>query len=239
MKTVLVLQHVPHEGPGSLTPLLQIAGFRIHTLQFWNDAKTDAASDDLDGLIVMGGPMGVYDADQYSHLIAEKAIIQRAIKNNVPVLGICLGAQLIADALGAKVYPSGIKEIGWYDLVPAKTAETDPLFRGFTAREKVFQWHGDTFDLPQGAIHLASSPLCANQAFRYGSTVYGLQFHLEVDAATIENWLNVPQNRAEVAALEEKVDVEVIRFDTNRYIRRLTELGNSVFGAFLRLLDNP
>jgi GMP synthase (glutamine-hydrolysing) len=182
--------------------------------------------------------MGVYDADQYPHLTREKAIIQRAVKNNLPVLGICLGAQLIADALGAKVYPSGIKEIGWYDLVPTQAAKKNPLFHALKASEKVFQWHGDTFDLPQEAVHLASSPLCTNQAFRYGRTVYGLQFHLEVDSAMIDSWLEVPQNRAEIAGLEGKIDPKIIRLDTSRYIRRLTELGNYVFGAFVRLLDD-
>ncbi len=178
--------------------------------------------------------MGVYDADQYRHLARERTIIQRAVENDLPVLGVCLGAQLIADALGAKVYPSGIKEIGWHNLAPTKAANKDPLFHVLKASEKVFQWHGDTFDLPDGAVHLAFSSLCVNQAFRYGRAVYGLQFHLEVDSAMIHSWLDVPQNRSEIAALEEKIDPKVIRMDTTRYIRRLTELGNYVFGAFIR-----
>jgi GMP synthase (glutamine-hydrolysing) len=238
MKTVLLLQHVPHEGPGSLSSLLQTAGFGIQTLAFWDGAETEPVPKLYNGLIVLGGPMGVYDADQYPHLAQEKAIIQLAAKNNLPVLGICLGAQLIADALGARVYPSGIKEIGWYDLTPTEAAKEDPLFHALKAKEKVFQWHGDTFDLPHGTVHLAYSPLCVNQAFRYGRGVYGLQFHLEVDSAMIEAWLDVPQNRSEIAALEGKIDPNLIRIDTRRHISRLTELGIDVFGAFIGLLNH-
>lgn len=238
MKTILVFQHVPHEGPGSLTPLLQTAGFRIHTLRFWDDAETETTPETPAGLIIMGGPMGVYDADRYGHLAWEKKMIERAVKDNLPVLGICLGAQLIADALGARVYSSGIKEIGWYDLTPTEAAKEDPLFHHLKPNEKVFQWHGDTFDPPRGAVHLAFSPLCMNQAFRYGHSVYGLQFHLEVDSAMIEAWLDVPQNRFEIAALEGNIDPKSIRIDTRRHIGRLTELGIDVFRAFIRLLNH-
>ncbi len=238
MKTVLLLQHVPHEGPGNLSPLLQTAGFRIHTLKFWRDAEIEPTPQAYDGLVVMGGPMGVYDADKYRHLAWEKKAIEHAVKNNLPVLGICLGAQLIAHALGARVYPSGTKEIGWYDLAPTAAAQEDPLFHHLKATEKVFQWHGDTFDLPDGAVHLAFSPLCINQAFRYGHKVYGLQFHLEVDSAMIEAWLEVPQNRSEIAALKGNIDPKTIRIDTGRHMGRLTELGLRVFGAFIRLFND-
>ena len=237
MKTVLVLQHVPHEGPGSLNSLLQTAGFRIHTLKFWPEAETEPAPENYQGLIVLGGPMGVYEADKYRHLAGEKMLIERAVKDNLPVLGICLGAQLIANALGARVYPSGIKEIGWYDLAPTADGKNDPLFHHLSANEKVFQWHGDTFDLPNGAVHLASSPLCANQAFRYGRNVYALQFHLEVDAKMIDAWLAVPQNRDEIAALKGSVDPMTIRADTRRHIARLENLSGAIFGEFIRLVE--
>jgi GMP synthase (glutamine-hydrolysing) len=237
MKTVLVLQHVPHEGPGSLTSLLQTAGFRIHTLRFWDDAEAKAAPEDPDGLIVMGGPMGVYDVDRYRHLAWEEKMIERAVKNNLPVLGICLGAQLIADALGARVYPNGVKEIGWYDLAPTAAAKDDPLFHNLRANEKVFQWHGDTFDLPRGAVHLAFSPLCTNQAFRYGRNVYALQFHLEVDGKMIDAWLDEPQNRDEIAGLHGDIDPTMIRADTTQYMGRLESLSSQIFSDFIRLFD--
>jgi GMP synthase (glutamine-hydrolysing) len=237
MKRLLVLQHVSHEELGTLNSLLRTAGFAIDTVNFWCEAGANPSLENYQGLIVLGGPMGVYEADKYPHLATEKKLIECAVEKNLPVLGICLGAQLIANALGATVYPSGIKEIGWYDLAPTADGKKDPLFHHLSATEKVFQWHGDTFDLPNGAVHLASSPLCANQAFRYGRNVYALQFHLEVDAKMIDAWLDVPQNRDEIAALQGSVDPMTIRADTRRHIGRLTALGSDVFGAFIRLFD--
>jgi len=234
MKKVLVFQHVPYEEIGTLDPLLRAAGFVIHTVEFWQPGAT-AALEGFAALIVMGGPMGVYEADKYPYLAAETKLIEAALKRELPLLGICLGSQLIAHTLGAPVYASGIKEIGWYDLMPTADAAKDALFHHLRSTEKVFQWHGDTFDLPRGAVHLASSPLCANQAFRYGENAYALQFHLEVDASMIDDWLETPANRKELAALKGDIDPQTIRDDTRGHIGRLTQIGADVFGAFIRL----
>jgi GMP synthase (glutamine-hydrolysing) len=237
MKRIVVLQHVPHEELGTLNFLLRTAGFAVDTVNFWCETGAHPTLENYQGLIVLGGPMGVYEADKYPHLATEKELIECAVKKNLPVLGICLGAQLIANALGATVYPNGIKEIGWYDLAPTADGKNDPLFHHLSATEKVFQWHGDTFDLPNGAVHLASSPLCTNQAFRYGRNVYALQFHLEVDAKMIDAWLDVPQNRAEIAALKGNIDPKTIHADTRRHIARLENLSGAIFGDFIRLLE--
>jgi len=237
MKRLVVLQHVPHEELGTLNSLLRTAGFAIDTVNFWCEPGAHPSLESYQGLIVLGGPMGVYEADKYPHLATEKTLIECAVKKNLPVLGICLGAQLIAGALGARVYPSGVKEIGWYDLAPTADSKNDPLFHHLSATEKVFQWHGDTFDLSNGAVHLASSPLCTNQAFRYGRNVYALQFHLEVDTKMIDAWLAVPQNRDEIAALEGSVDPMTIRADTRRYIARLENLSGAIFGDFIRVVE--
>jgi GMP synthase (glutamine-hydrolysing) len=237
MNKALVFQHVPYEELGTLNGLLRAADLNIHTVEFWRADASPADFQDAAALIVMGGPMGVYEADKYPYLAAETKLIEGALKKELPVLGICLGSQLIAHALGARVYPSGIKEIGWYDLMPTADAANDPLLHHLRPGEKVFQWHGDTFDLPKGAVHLASSALCTNQAFRYGENAYALQFHLEVDGPMIDDWLEAPENRGELTALRGEIDPIAIRADTTRHIGRLENLSRRVFGDFIGLLN--
>ena len=237
MKKLLVFQHVRHEGLGTLDPLLRAAGFQIASVNFSREPEARPSLDGCDGLVVLGGPMGVHDTDKYPHLSLETKLIESAVKNETPVLGICLGAQLVASALGARVYPNGIKEIGWYDLAPTSNARDDPLFRHIEQTEKVFQWHGDTFELPREGVHLASSPLCSNQAFRYRKNIYALQFHLEIDVSIIDSWLNVLENRREIANLNGVIDPKIIRDETPRRIERLTELSHRVFGEFIKLLN--
>ena len=179
--------------------------------------------------------MSVYETGRFRHLITEMKLIEDAMKRKLPVLGICLGAQLIAKTLGADVYPNQEKEIGWYDISPTKAAESDPLLAQFAEAEKIFQWHGDTFDIPRSAAHLAFSPLCVNQAFRYGARVYGLQFHLEVDEPMISRWLRVSENRREIAGLGGKIDPYRIQSETPEYIQRLHLLSDRVFCEFIKL----
>jgi GMP synthase-like glutamine amidotransferase len=140
---------------------------------------------DYDALIVMGGSMGVYDEDRFDWLAPEKAHIRKAIDAGKPVLGICLGAQLIAASLGAKVAPHSRKEIGWFPVALTDTGVTHPLLSGFNSAMTVFHWHGDRFEIPAGARHLMSSAACDNQAFAYGDNVLALQFHLEMDPVAV------------------------------------------------------
>ncbi len=175
---IQVLQHVPFEGPGSLADDFARRGFSVATTQ-WYAGDPAPALDSFDGLVVMGGPMGVYDEVDYPWLVTEKALIHKAITAGKPVLGICLGAQLIATVLGADVKRNPVREIGWFPLMPAPGAENHPLTRILTSPPEVFHWHGDTFDLPPGAQWLASSRACAHQAFILDDRVLGLQFHLE------------------------------------------------------------
>ena len=235
MRKLLVFQHVAHEILGTLNPLLKRAGFRIRYVNFGRHPDAQPSLEGYHGLVVLGGPMSVYDDHRFAHLTTEMKLIEDAMKRNLPVLGICLGAQLIAKALGADVYPSMQKEIGWYDLHSAPEAAHDSILKSLGPTEKVFQWHGDTFDIPAGAVHFAASPLCLNQAFRYGDNVYGFQFHLEVDEPMILRWLKVPENRHEIARLHGDIAPDHIHAETPRHIRRLHEISDQTFSEFIRL----
>jgi GMP synthase (glutamine-hydrolysing) len=235
MRKLLVFQHVAHEILGTLNPLLKRAGFRIRYVNFGRHPDAQPTLEGYHGLVVLGGPMSVYEDYRFHHLITEMKMIEDAIQRNLPVLGICLGAQLIAKTLGADVYRNKQKEIGWYDLHIAPEAARESILKSLGQTEKVFQWHGDTFDIPAGAVRLAESPVCVNQAFRYCEKVYGLQFHLEVDEAMILRWLNVPENRHELARLHSGVDPEHIHAATGRHIVRLRELSDQTFGEFIAL----
>ncbi|MBN2684890.1 MAG: type 1 glutamine amidotransferase [Pontiellaceae bacterium] len=174
------LQHVAFEGLGQIEAWAQNHDIEIScTRLFAGDALPPL--EQFDTLVIMGGPMGIYDHDEYPWLPDEKAFIKRAIDAEKPVLGICLGAQLIADVLGAKVYPGPQKEIGWFPL--QRTAEAPEWFpETLTA----FHWHGDTFDIPDGAVRLASSAACANQGFISRDHVIALQFHMETTPESME-----------------------------------------------------
>lgn len=145
--------------------------------------------DELDFLVVMGGPMGVYDEGKHPWLIAEKTFIRQCIEAGKPVLGICLGAQLMASAMGAPVVPNSQQEIGWFDLEMTETGKKTLLMEGFSVEMPVFHWHGDTFGIPSGAKHLLKSEACVNQAFLVGQRALGLQFHLEMTPTALQGMI--------------------------------------------------
>lgn len=235
-KKLLVCQHVAYEILGTLDPLLRRSGVRIRYVNFDRDPRAKPCLDSYDGLVILGGPMSADQVERYPHLDTEVELIRAAIDRDIAVLGICLGAQLIARALGSEVRRNPVKEIGWYDVSLTDEGRCDPVLRHFNATERLFQWHGDTFDLPSAAVHLAASVDCANQAFRFGSKVYGLQFHLECDEALIERWLNVPLHRDEIAQLGGRIDPEIIRQQSPTHVARLKQLSDATFGEFISLL---
>lgn len=236
MGKLLVCQHVPYEILGTFNPLLKEQGFRIHYVNFGRTPDAQPKLEGYQGLVILGGPMCVDQSDRYPHLNHEIKLIEQALKQDIPILGICLGAQLMAKTLGSWVGPNQEKEIGWYDLELTKEGHEDPLLSHLKPLEKIFQWHGDTFTLPQGAVHLATSPTCNQQAFRYGNKAYGLQFHLEVDEPMIERWLKVPGHMEELAALKGKIDPQKILRETPQYIGRLKELSRLAFSEFIKTL---
>jgi GMP synthase-like glutamine amidotransferase len=179
------LQHVTFEGPGIILKWAESKGYSVTATRFFR-GDDPPLMEDFDLLIIMGGPMGVYDEHKFPWLAEEKQFISETINKKRKVLGICLGAQLIASALGAKVYPNAQKEIGWFPVKLTEAGKSSGFFTGFQEIFSAFHWHGDTFDLPEGAHRLAESEACRNQAFAYGSNVLALQFHLEVERENIE-----------------------------------------------------
>lgn len=231
-KRALAIRHVGFEDLGSLARPLTARGFAVDYLEAGLDDVSpllakDAPSPDL--LIVLGGPIGAYEDERYPFLSDEIALIERRIAENRPVLGICLGAQLIARALGARVFPGKAKEIGWSPLEPGAEAEASCLAPLAETQWQVLHWHGDTFDLPQGARRLASTPLTENQAFSHGPHILALQFHIEVEAGAIERWLI--GHAVEITAAG--IDPAAIRDQTRRWGKGLERAAPKVLDAWL------
>ena len=187
MKTAIAIRHLDFEDLGTLEPLLAARGYDVRYLDAATDdlQTVDTASADL--LVVLGGPIGAFDDAIYPFIGDELAVVLQRLESGRPLLGICLGAQLIARALGAGVASMGVKEIGFAPLTLASEGEASPL--GALGKVPVLHWHGDRFDIPTGATRLAGTPTCANQAFSAGRHVLALQCHLEADPRRIERWL--------------------------------------------------
>ena len=235
MAKILVCQHVGYEILGTLNPLFKDAGFRLRYVNFGRSPELRPGLDGYDGLVLLGGPMSVGQEDRFPHLTHEIRLIEDAMKREIPVLGICLGSQLIAKALGAEVRRNPSREIGWHEVELTEAGRQDAVMAHFQPQEGMFHWHGDTFDMPKTAVHLASSQDCRHQAFRYGERVYGFQFHLEVDEPMIERWLMVPQHQPELEEVREKTCPERIRTETPKRIDRLKHLSEKTFGEFIKL----
>jgi GMP synthase (glutamine-hydrolysing) len=178
-------QHIPFEGLGLIKDWADDRGHKLSATKFYKK-HTLPNVDDYDALIIMGGSMSVHDEKIYPWLKEEKKYIKQAIKAGKSILGVCLGAQLIADVLGAKISTAPVKEIGWFPIAWSDAAMGHKIIAGLNPAMNVFHWHGEQFAIPDGTVHLASSKACANQAFLYGNKILGLQFHLEMDEEAIE-----------------------------------------------------
>lgn len=198
--TILALRHEPFEHLGYFADVL-----REYSIPFeYRDLGDELGLVGRSGLIVMGGPQSANDV--LPALTAELHLITQAIQTGIPVLGICLGSQLIAKALGARVYRNPRKEIGWFPIHFTEAARQDPLFSGIPSPATFFHWHGETFDLPAGAEWLAYSDRCKHQAFRYPGNIYGIQFHPEITPAMVEDWCVQPVNCGDMEDLAGPID---------------------------------
>lgn len=228
MKTALALRHVPFEDLGLLAPLLQQRGYSVRTHDAGVGPLEDSLHPEPDLLVVLGGPIGAFDETAYPFLTDTLALLRERLARRLPVLGICLGAQLMARALGAGVAPMRHKEIGFAPLALTPRGERSvlaPLARG----TPVLHWHGDQFEIPPGAENLATTPLCPHQAFAVGTHALALQFHLEADLSRIEQWL--AGHACELAAAG--VDLQALRSGAREHGSALARAAEAVFGAWL------
>jgi GMP synthase (glutamine-hydrolysing) len=219
--SILVVRHEPFEHLGRFAEILK----QVQTPFFYKDLGEPLALDGCAGVIVMGGPQSANEP--LAGLVAELKLIEQAVLAETPVLGICLGAQLIAKALGARVYRNPEKEIGWAPVYFTEAAGRDPVFGGVDSPSVLFHWHGETFDLPAGAELLASSDKCLHQAYRFGPNVYGVQFHPEITPEMIVDWSAQPANCGDVVTLGAPLDPHAV--DTEPLARRILEGWLSVF----------
>jgi GMP synthase (glutamine-hydrolysing) len=224
----LAIRHVAFEDLGTLAGVLERRGFATEYIEAGRDHLADVGDPDL--LVVLGGPIGAYEDAAYPFVAEEVRLIARRIEARLPTLGICLGAQLMARALGASVYPSGLKEIGWGRIALAEAGRASCLAPLGAPEARVLHWHGDTFDLPQGATLLASTAACRNQAFAWGDCALALQFHLEVETANLERWFI--GHAVEIAAAK-SAPLARLRADTARFGPALERAGIACLEAWL------
>ncbi len=230
----LVLQHLDIEPPALIADDLSKAGHMLETIRTDKKQEVPDTLTDYAGLIVMGGSMSANDA-HLAFIDREIHLLQQAIAQNFPVLGICLGAQLLAKAADAEILPSPERELGWYPLYSTSAGKIDPLFSSLPETGlNVFQWHGETFSLPDQAKRLAACPHVPNQAFRLGSCQYGLQFHVEVDTTIIHEWVETGKNEREHLG---GAGIRKIITETPQYIVGMASFCHAMCESWLALIE--
>ena len=228
MPEVLVLQHMACEPLGTIEAALHQTDLSHRYIRAQESDPVPQEIGDAAGLIILGGPMGAYEQDKYPFLADELRLIASAVSKKAPILGVCLGGQMLAYALGAAVRPGPQKEIGWHSVTLAAEAAEDALWQGLPPNFTGYHWHGDYFALPRGAVSLASSALTPCQAFRYGDFAYGFQFHLEVTEAIIREWTAAFANELAEAGLEADSSLSGL----SKYLLSMQEIAQEVFGRW-------
>lgn len=228
---ILILKHIDIEGPGSIEEFFRNTAWNFRVIDLSREKLVAEDVRDLDAVISLGGPMNVYEDNKYPFLKDETEFLKKAISEEIPVLGICLGSQLLAKACGAKIKKAKTKEIGWYKVNLTDEGRGEPLFENLSSELSVFQWHQDSFEIPEGGVHLAKSSSCLNQAFRFGRNAYGLQFHLEVTPEMVERWINkyVKKDCAEF-------DVKDMLIESYKRKEAFRKQANTVYLNFSRII---
>ena len=233
MKTVLAVRHVAFEDLGSFAAVFERRGYAVEYAEAGMDDLARASKREPDILAILGGPIGANDDADYPFLKDELALLERRAKSGRPALGICLGAQLMARSLGARVYPAGRKEIGWAPIALSEEGRTSCLAALIPRGEPVLHWHGDTFDLPEGAVRLASTDICPNQAFAWGPAWLALQFHAETTPRGLERWFI--GHTVEIAA--SGVSLARLRADTAKWGPSLEARGAACLERWLESVE--
>lgn len=229
----LIIKHVDIEGPGLIEYYLEQENISYQIFELKPGVHLPKL-DDLTHIVILGGAMNVYEEERYPFLRDEDLFIKEAIQRGKFILGICLGAQLIAKALGAKVFKAPVKEIGWYDVSLTRIGTRDPLFSNLPKRFPVFQWHEDTFEIPKAGKQVATSSLVPHQAFQYGRNTYGLQFHLEVTESMIREWMETYEDEFKDLHVLPPFSKAEILAETEMKIKTCTKRGLRFLKNFFR-----
>lgn len=190
-KEILVIKHIGIEGPGRIEEFFRNSAWKLKIADLSAAEKLPLSLNDIEAVISLGGPMNVYEEEKYEFLKEEGIFLKKALSEGVPILGICLGAQLLAKACDSKIKKAEEKEVGWHKVKLSEDGRADTLFYGLPEEFEVFQWHEDTFELPKNASFLAEGAICKIQAFKANKNAYGIQFHFEVTPEMIASWAGV------------------------------------------------
>jgi GMP synthase (glutamine-hydrolysing) len=232
-RSAVALRHVAFEDLGLLAPIMDRLGWNVSFCEAAVDDLSDRSIKNADLIIVLGGPIGAYETDAYPFLADEIALLEYRLSRDLPTLGICLGSQLMAKALGSRVFKGHVKEIGWGTVALTAEGASSCLSALHNEEAVVLHWHGDSFDLPPGATRLASNPNYENQAFAYGRNALALQFHLEADPRQLEEWY--VGHAVELAAAG--VSVMDLRADTLKHKNDLAPRAERVFSQWLQQIS--
>lgn len=232
---ILYIKHIDIEGPETIAPFFEKHGYATKVLELYNGDIFPQRFEDIDAVVCLGGPMNVYEEDKYPFLKDENIFIQRVLENKIPFLGICLGSQLLAKAAGGKVTRSPVEEIGWRTVQLTDEGRNDALLKNLPAELVVYQWHGDTFSIPQNGICLVNGSDCPSQALRVGPSAYGFQFHIEITDKSIREWSD-EYFKDSPSLLREKKDMMLKEYAKNKVL--FEKEAETIYINFLDLLQS-